>query len=155
MLTSFGAEPRSFRDKEDDHPLSISLQVTLRLNVGSPITSYIWFFGTNAVAMATLSSDLLPTVIILWVFTCAAMIIMILRLIMRKVRKQRFEASDYVTMACMFFLLGRNATAYVVVIWGTNDPTTFRASQVFTANDIYQREVGSKLVLIDRLFYNS
>jgi hypothetical protein len=106
--------------------------------------------------MATLSSDILPVVIILWVFASAAMIIMILRLIIRKLRKHRFEASDYVTMACMFFLLARSALDHVVIIWGTNDVTeAFRASHVFTVDDIYRREVGSKLVVTVRLIYNS
>lgn len=106
--------------------------------------------------MATLSSHILPTVIILWVFACVAMIIMILRLVMRKLRKQRFEASDYVTMACMFLLLARTTLDHVVIIWGTNDVTeAFRASHVFTADDIYQREVGSKLIVTTRLIYNS
>jgi hypothetical protein len=98
----------------------------------------------------------LPTLIILWVFACVATIIMILRLIMRKLRKQRFEVSDYVTMACMLCLLARSAFDHVVIIWGTSDVTeAFRASHVFTADDIYKREVGSKLVVATRLFYNS
>jgi hypothetical protein len=106
--------------------------------------------------MATLSSDTLQTVIILWVFTWAAMGIMTLRLVMRKLRHERFGPSDYVTMACMFCLLVRNGMNHVVLIWGTNDVTeAFRASYVFTADDIYQREVGSKLVIINRLFYNT
>jgi hypothetical protein len=122
----------------------------------SRFSYYIWFFSTNTVAMATLSSDILLTVIILWVFTCAAMFIMTLRLIMRKVQKQRFEVSDYVTMACMFFLLSRSAIDHVAIILGTNDVTeAFRASHKFTTNDIYRREVGSKLIIIDRLIYNS
>jgi hypothetical protein len=106
--------------------------------------------------MAGLSSDTLQTLMMLWVFTWAAMIIMILRLIMRKVRKQRFEAGEDVTMACMFSLLALNGMNHVVLIWGTNDMTdNFRASRIFTADEIYQREMGSKLAIIDRLFYNS
>lgn len=81
---------------------------------------------------------------------------MTLRLVMRKLRKRRFEAGDYVTMACIFTLLLRSASAHVVIIWGTNDITeAFRASHEFTADDIYQLEVGSKLGIVDRLSYNS
>jgi hypothetical protein len=106
--------------------------------------------------MADLTSDTLETLIMMWVFTWAAMIIMILRLIMRKFRKQRFEASDYVTMVCMFCLLARNGLVHVVLIWGTNALTDdFRASHIFTADEIYQRETGSKLAVINRLFYDS
>lgn len=106
--------------------------------------------------MAYLSSDTLITLIIMWIFTWAAMIIMALRLIMRKLRKQRFEASDYVTMACMLCLLARNGMTHVILIWGTNALTeAFRASHIFTADEIYQRETGSKLSVINRLFYDS
>ena len=103
-----------------------------------------------------LSGDTVQTMVIMWVFTWVAMIIMNLRLIMRKVRGQKFDTSDRLTMLCMFFLVARCATIHVVLLWGSNNvDDEFRAHHVFGATEIYQREVGSKLTLVNRTFYNS
>ncbi|KAH8819439.1 hypothetical protein F5884DRAFT_848762 [Xylogone sp. PMI_703] len=103
-----------------------------------------------------LSSDTIQTLAIMWTFTWTAVTIMALRLILRKVRGQKFEVGDYLTMACIFFILARCATIHVVLIWGSNNVTKeFRAHHVFTQKEIYQREIGSKLTLVNRTFYNS
>lgn len=103
-----------------------------------------------------LSSEAKETLIIMWVFTWLAVALMALRLVMRKVRGQNFDASDKLTMLCMFFLVGRCAMIHVVLIWGSNNVTqAFRKHHVFGAQEIYQREVGSKLTLVNRTFYNS
>ena len=103
-----------------------------------------------------LSPEDVQTLVIMWVFTWLAMALMALRLVMRKVRGQKFDPSDKITMLCMFFLIGRCAMIHVVLIWGSNNVTkTFRESHVFGAREIYEREVGSKLTLVNRTFYNS
>ncbi|KIN08869.1 hypothetical protein OIDMADRAFT_108191 [Oidiodendron maius Zn] len=103
-----------------------------------------------------LSGDTVRTMIIMWVFTWIAMAIMALRLIMRKIRGQKFDTSDKLTLLCIFFLVARCAIIHVVLLWGNNNvDEAFRAHHVFGATEIYQREVGGKLTLVDRLFYNS
>jgi hypothetical protein len=103
-----------------------------------------------------LSSDTVQTLVIMWVFTWLAMALMALRLAMRKFGGQKFEASDKITMLCMFFLVGRCAIIHVDLIWGSNNVTqAFRKDHVFSAKEIYEREVGSKLTLVNRTLYNS
>ena len=103
-----------------------------------------------------LPKDTVQTMVIMWTFTWFAMLIMALRLTMRKVRGQMFDNSDILTMLCMFFLVARCGTIHVVLFWGSNNiDEAFRAQHVFTATEIYQREIGSKLTLVNRTFYNS
>ena len=103
-----------------------------------------------------LSSDTVQTLVILWVFTWLAIALMVVRLTMRKVRGQKFDASDKLTMLCMFFLAARCAVVHVILIWGSNNMTqAFRKNQVFGVQEIYRREMGSKLTLVNRTFYNT
>ena len=97
-----------------------------------------------------------PTLLILWLFSCLALIIMAIRLIWRKVAGQSFNLGDYLTMAACVAALIRLALVHVVLTWGTNNMTdTFRNTHHFTAREIYQREIGSKFIIINRFFYNS
>ncbi len=106
--------------------------------------------------MAALTADALQTLVIMWVFTWVSMAIMTFRLVMRKVRGQTFELGDHITIAAMFCLMARNGMIHVVFVWGTNNVTeAFRNSHHFTADEIHQREVGSKLTITNRVFYNS
>lgn len=103
-----------------------------------------------------MADDTEVTIVTTWVFTWLSEAFMALRLIMRKVRKQDFNISDYFTIAAMAFLIIRLAMVHVVLIWGTNNiPEDFRASHTFTALEIYQREIGSKLTLAVRAVYNN
>jgi hypothetical protein len=107
------------------------------------------------VNMAALSQDSLQTLIIMWVFTWVAMAIMVLRLALRKVRRQAFDISDYLTMVAMFCLLMRNGAIHVVLVWGTNNMSAALRAGKFSEEEIYQRTVGSKLTLVNRVFYNT
>ncbi|KAI3287979.1 hypothetical protein DTO002I6_7592 [Penicillium roqueforti] len=50
----------------------------------------------------------------------------------------------------------RLALVHVILIWGTNNMSgTFRRTHVFTPEDIRRREIASKFVLTNRVFYNS
>jgi len=103
-----------------------------------------------------MADDTEVTIVITWVFTWLAEALMALRLIMRKLRKQDFNISDYITVAAMAFLIIRLAMVHVVLIWGTNNiQADFRDSHKFTAQEIYQREIGSKLTLAVRAVYNN
>jgi hypothetical protein len=103
-----------------------------------------------------MADDTEVTIVITWVFTWLAEALMALRLIMRKLRKQDLDISDYFTIAAMLFLIIRLSLDHVVLIWGTNNiPEDFRASHVFTQQEIYQMEIGSKLTLGVRVVYNN
>ena len=97
-----------------------------------------------------------PTLIIVWVFTWIAITVMCLRLVLVKVNKKIFSAGDYLTMGAVFCAVARLSLIHVVLIWGSNNVTPkFRATHRFTQQELYQREIGGRLTIVNRLFYNS
>jgi hypothetical protein len=114
------------------------------------------FFSSKSINMAGLSSDTIQTLVLLWVFTWLAMALMVSRLAMRKLRGQALQPGDKITVVCMVCLLARLAFIHVVLVWGSNNVSEgFRAKHTFTQTEIYQREIGSKLTLVSRTFYNT
>jgi nitrate reductase gamma subunit len=100
--------------------------------------------------------DTEKTIVMMGVFGFLGTFIMLLRLIMRKVRLQKFNKSDYLTMAAIVCLMARTAFTTVVVLWGNNNITKeYRATHLFNATDVYQREIGSKLTIVNRIGYNT
>lgn len=92
--------------------------------------------------------------IILWFLTGAAVAIMILRLVLRTYRKQRLELGDYFTIAAIISVLLRGAVIHVALVWGTNSITSAARTKInFTPQEIYRREIGSKLTIVNRVFY--
>jgi uncharacterized membrane protein YcjF (UPF0283 family) len=97
-----------------------------------------------------------PTLLIHWLFTWLALLIMAVRLWGRKYVRQPFNLGDYLTMAAASCALIRLGMIHVVLTWGTNNMTAAqRANHHFTPTEIYQREIGSKLTITNRVFYNS
>jgi FtsH-binding integral membrane protein len=97
-----------------------------------------------------------PTLIIVWTFTWIAVTVMCLRLLLVRINKKPFSAGDYLTMGAIFCAIARLSLIHVVLIWGSNNVShRFRATHVFTQQQIYQREIGGKLTIVNRLFYNS
>ncbi|KAJ6180253.1 hypothetical protein N7519_010714 [Penicillium mononematosum] len=96
------------------------------------------------------------TLIILWVFTWLAIGLIVLRLLLRKLKGRQFIQGDYFAMGAILCALVRLALVHVILIWGTNNmSTTFRRSHNFTPEEIRHREIASKFVLANRVFYNS
>ncbi|KAJ5151501.1 uncharacterized protein N7482_010753 [Penicillium canariense] len=75
---------------------------------------------------------------------------MVLRLLMRKLRKQQLVLSDYLTMLAILIVLARSIIGTVITLWGDNN---YHNPENFTATEIYQREVGSKLTVANRMLY--
>lgn len=97
-----------------------------------------------------------PTITIVWVFTWIAVTVMCLRLLLVKVNKRPFSIGDHLTMGAIFCALARLSLIHVVLIWGSNNVSAnFRATHRFTSEEIYHREIGGKLTIVNRLFYNS
>lgn len=79
-----------------------------------------------------------------------------LRLLMRKLKRLKFVLGDYFSMGAIICVLARFALVHVILIWGTNNMTsTFRQTHFFTLEEIRHREIASKFVLVNRVFYNS
>lgn len=91
-------------------------------------------------------------IIIMWALTGASVAIMAFRVIMNVSRRRRFDMGDYCTMAAIVTLLLRSSVENVPLVWGNNQ-VKHRATITFTPQDIYRREVGSKLTIVNRVFY--
>ncbi|KAL6870504.1 PTH11-type GPCR protein [Trichoderma novae-zelandiae] len=96
------------------------------------------------------------TLIIHWLFSWLALLIMGVRLWGRKHVRQDFNTGDYLTMAACACALIRLGMIHVVLTWGTSNMSAAeRQDHHFTPYEIYQREIGSKLSIANRVFYNS
>ncbi|KAH6606012.1 PTH11-like G-protein-coupled receptor [Trichoderma cornu-damae] len=97
-----------------------------------------------------------PTLLIHWLFSILALLIMGVRLCGRKYARQPFNTGDYLTMAACVCALTRLGLIHIVLTWGTNNISAAeRKVHHFTSQEIYRREVGSKLSVANRVFYNS
>ncbi|UPK92897.1 hypothetical protein LCI18_003832 [Fusarium solani-melongenae] len=97
-----------------------------------------------------------PTLLIHWLFSILALIVMGVRLLWRKIARQPFNTGDYLTMAACLCCMVRLALIHVVLTWGTNNvPAAVRKTKIFTDDEIYRREIGSKFAIANRVFYNS
>jgi len=92
--------------------------------------------------------------IVLWCLTGGATVLMCARLFLKKYRNQALELGEYFTIAALFSLLLRGAVISVAIIWGTNRLTAAqRKGHIFTSEEIYQREMGAKMTIVNRCFY--
>lgn len=96
------------------------------------------------------------TLAIHWAFSGLGAVIMTTRLIWRRSLSQKFDWGDYFTMGALLCLVTRAALIDIVLTWGTNNmPAEYRITHHFTNQEIYQREIGSKLAIANRAVYNS
>ncbi|KAJ5401009.1 hypothetical protein N7465_011498 [Penicillium sp. CMV-2018d] len=99
---------------------------------------------------------MVSTLIILWVFTWVTIGLIVFRLLVRKLKGFQFVLGDYFAMGAILCALARLGLVHVIIIWGTNNMSTkFRHTHDFTSEEIRRREIASKLVLANRVFYNS
>lgn len=94
------------------------------------------------------------TLILVYVFGFLTIGLMTVRLVMRKVRRQSFNLSDYLTMCAIVFIMSRCSLSSVILLWGNNNVSD-RETHVFTEKDIYQRRIGSQLTMANRVIYNT
>lgn len=93
-------------------------------------------------------------IVVLWVLTGGAIAIMLLRLALKQYRKQGLSLGDYFTIAAIVAISLRGAVIHVAIVWGTNSITAAaRKTMDFTPQLIYRLEVGSKLTIVNRVFY--
>jgi hypothetical protein len=90
-----------------------------------------------------------PTLLVCWWCTGFALVIILLRLSGRWIRTERLFLEDKVMALSIIPLLARMGCVHVVIRWGTNNAILTGLSP----EDLYQREIGSKLVLPARIFY--
>lgn len=80
--------------------------------------------------------------------------LMCARLILKKYRNQKLELGEWFTIAALISILLRGSVISVAIIWGTNRLSAEeRKGHVFTSEEIYQREMGAKMTIVNRCFY--
>jgi hypothetical protein len=90
-----------------------------------------------------------PTLLVSWWCTIFALVIIMIRLLGRYIRTETWFTEDKIMALGIVPLLARMALVHLVIRWGTNnvDPTGL------SAEDVWQRGVGSRLVLAARICY--
>jgi hypothetical protein len=92
--------------------------------------------------------------IVLWFLTGGAVAIMLLRLFLKRYRQQGMSLGEYFTIAAIVSILLRGAVVHVALVWGTNNiSAASRKTMKFTPQLIYRLEIGSKLTIVNRVFY--
>ncbi|MCJ1408806.1 hypothetical protein MMC19_002882 [Ptychographa xylographoides] len=92
-----------------------------------------------------------PSLLVSWWCTGFALTIILVRICGRYIRTEKLFMEDRIMAWSIIPLLARMAFVHVVLRWGTNNAITTGLS----ADDIYHREIGSKLVLPARILYAS
>lgn len=96
------------------------------------------------------------TIINIGIFNSLAVILMSLRIAMRKIRKQAFKLSDYLTSFAIACIIILSPLAILVLLWGNNNPQDVNEEpHTLTKGGIYRREVGSKMTLVCRAIYST
>lgn len=90
-----------------------------------------------------------PTLLMSWWATGFSLAIIVVRLCGRYVRLERFFPEDKVMVLSIIPLTIRMVLVHFVLIYGTNNVKV----DGLTAEEISKREIGSKLVLVARIFY--
>jgi len=90
-----------------------------------------------------------PTLLVSWWCTGFALVIIIVRLSGRYIRTEKLFMEDKIMACSIIPLLARMAFVHLVLKWGTNNAVTTGLSP----EDIWHRELGSKMVLPARICY--
>ncbi|CZR67065.1 related to integral membrane protein PTH11 [Phialocephala subalpina] len=89
------------------------------------------------------------TLLVCWWCTIFAAVIILFRVCGRYIRTERLFREDWLAFACLIPLFARMAVVHVVLLFGTNNAITTG----FSDEDIHRRSIGSRLVLVSRIFY--
>jgi hypothetical protein len=90
-----------------------------------------------------------PTLLISWWATGFSLVIILVRLAGRYIRTERLFPEDVVMAASIMPLLIRMGLVHVVLLFGTNNVVTTG----MTEEEIWHRDIGSRLVLASRISY--
>lgn len=96
--------------------------------------------------------EITENLFVMWLLTGLSIVIMMLRLVLRWRRLHKLELGDYLTVAAILAALVRTSSENVAIVFGTNQDVA-KSYHKFTAQDIQHREIGSKLTIVNRVFY--
>ena len=89
------------------------------------------------------------TLLVCWWCTSFAAVIIFFRVCGRYIRSEKLFKEDWLAFVCLIPLLCRMALVHVVLLYGTNNAITTG----LTDEEIWHRSIGSRLVLVSRIFY--
>ncbi|KUJ17227.1 uncharacterized protein LY89DRAFT_585462 [Mollisia scopiformis] len=89
------------------------------------------------------------TLLVCWWCTIFAAVIILFRVCGRYIRTEKLFREDWLAFACLIPLFIRMAFVHVILLFGTNNAITTGLSD----EDIWRRSIGSRLVLVSRIFY--
>lgn len=92
-----------------------------------------------------------PTVLFSWWCTTFAAVIIVTRVLGRKVRSNKLFREDWIMVISLIPLFIRMVFIHFVLIYGTNNIDT--THHIYTDRQIYEKTIGSRLVLVARIFY--
>ncbi|CAL3968339.1 unnamed protein product [Diplocarpon coronariae] len=98
---------------------------------------------------ARLFRDDKASLLVCWWCTIFAAVIIIFRVCGRYIRTEKLFKEDWLAVACLFPLFARMAAVHIILLFGTNNTSTSGMSH----EEIRRREIGSKVVLVSRVFY--
>jgi hypothetical protein len=128
------------------NPLLLALEFSI--SIFTVIMSRRELYHVRPPALQT-KEDMNPTLMISWWCTGFALAVILVRVSGRYVRTEKLFKEDKIMAASIIPLMIRMALVHIILIWGTNNTAT----ESLSAIDIYHREIGSKLVLVSRIFY--
>jgi hypothetical protein len=89
------------------------------------------------------------TLLVCWWCTIFAAVIILFRVCGRYIRSEKLFKEDWLAFGCMIPLFCRMACVHVILLYGTNNAITAG----LTDEEIWHRSIGSRLVLVSRIFY--
>lgn len=89
------------------------------------------------------------TLLVCWWCTIFAAVIILFRVCGRYIRSEKLFKEDWLAFGCMIPLFCRMALVHVILLYGTNNAITTG----LTDEEIWRRSIGSRLVLVSRIFY--
>ncbi|KAI6354368.1 hypothetical protein MCOR25_008628 [Pyricularia grisea] len=97
-----------------------------------------------------------PTLLVHWLFSFLAAAIIVARVVGRKIVWRKLNLGDWLSIAAVVCIIIRLIMIHFVLTLGTsNVPADYRRSHQFTPQEIAEREIGGKLALANRVFYNT
>ena len=90
-----------------------------------------------------------PALLVSWWCTVFALVIILVRLAGRYIRTERLFREDKMMALSIVPLLIRMGLVHCILLWGTNNANLAG----MTENELYHRQLGSKLVLAARISY--
>ena len=89
-----------------------------------------------------------------WVCFSLSVTIMVIRLILGRKCRVKWDAGDSLTVVAIILSVARIPLMHVTILWKTNKfSEDYRHTHNFSDLEIYHREMGSKFTLAARVLY--